>query len=273
MQEVVSFLGLEPLKPYLTALLLPPVPLLLLALLGARVILRRRGLGWLLLLMAVTLLYLSTVRASAVVLHDQALRPPPPISAERIAQIKAEARGGPSTAIVVLGGGRRSFAPEYSVADLNPTSFERLRYGMWLARQTGAPMAFTGGVGWAAIDRSNIGATEAEIAARIAKTEFDLPLRWVEGASRDTRENAILTIKPLREAGVRRVVLVTDSWHMPRALREFQQQAGADITVEPAAMGYVRLQGTLAEDWLPSGGGMLDTRSVLRELLARVGGG
>lgn len=270
MQEVFTFLGLEPLKPYLTALLLPPVPLLLLALVGARIILRRRGLGWLLLLAAVTLLYLSTVRATAVVLHDQGLRPPPPLAADRIAQLKAEARSGPATAIVVLGGGRRAFAPEYGVADLNPTSFERLRYGAWLARQTGAPMAFTGGVGWAALDRTNIGATEAEIAARIAKTEFELPLRWVEGASRDTRENAILTIKPLREAGVRRVLLVTDSWHMPRALREFQQQAGSDITIEPAAMGYVRLQGTVAEDWLPSGAGMLDVRSVARELLARL---
>ncbi|MGC8200758.1 hypothetical protein, partial [Salmonella enterica] len=52
-------LGLDPYKPILTALAMPPVPLLLLVLLGARLILPRRGLGWLILLTAVTLLWLS----------------------------------------------------------------------------------------------------------------------------------------------------------------------------------------------------------------------
>ena len=272
MQELVSLLGLEPVKPYLTALLLPPVPMLLLVLAGARLILRRRGLGWLLVMSGVVLLYLSTLRGVAVVIQDQGLDPPPALAADRLAQIKAEVRGGTPTAIVVLGGGRRTFAPEYGVSDLTPASFERLRYGAWLSSQTGAPLAFTGGVGWASLDRSQVGATEAEIAARIAKDEFDRPLRWVESSSRDTRENAIFTVRALREAGVRRVLLVTHAWHMPRAMREFQQQAGTAMSIEPAPMGFVRLQGTVAEDWLPGGQGSADVRNSLRELLARATG-
>lgn len=270
MQEVLSLFGLEPIKPYVAALLLPPVPLLVLALLGARLILRRRGLGWLLVITAVLLLYLTTLRGVATVLHDQGLGPPAPIGADRIEQLKAEARGGPRTAIVVLGGGRRAYAPEYGVSDLEPSSFERLRYGAWLARQTGAPLAFSGGLGWSARDVGAIGASEAEIAERIARNELEQPLRWTEANSRDTRENAILMLKQLDEAGVRRVLLVTHSWHMPRALREFQAHATAGMQIEPAAMGYLRLENTVAEDWLPTGQGFLDVRRVLREMLARL---
>jgi uncharacterized SAM-binding protein YcdF (DUF218 family) len=247
--------------------------MLVLVLAGARLIPRRRGLGWLMLLVGVVLLYLSTLRGVAVVLHDQGLEPPPALTPERLTQLRSDVRSGTSTAIVVLGGGRRSFAPEYGVSDLNSTSFDRLRYGAWIARQTSAPLAFTGGVGWAALDRAQVGATEAEIAARVARDELDLPLKWVEGSSRDTRENAILTVKALRESGVKRAVLVTHAWHMPRALREFRQQAGSSLAIEAAPMGFVRLEGTVAEDWLPSGQGSMDVRSTLRELLARAVGG
>ena len=164
MQDFVALFGLEPIKPYFAALLLPPVPFLVLALLGARLILRRRGLGWLLVILAVVLMYLSTLRGVAVMLQDQGLQPPLPLGVDRIAQLKSEARGGPSTAIVVLGGGRRLYAPEYGVSDLESASFERLRYGAWLARQTGLPMAFSGGVGWSSRDLNTVGASEAEIA-------------------------------------------------------------------------------------------------------------
>ena len=49
-------LGIESWKPLLTALLLPPVPLLLLVLVGTRLVLPRRGLGWLVILFSVSLL-------------------------------------------------------------------------------------------------------------------------------------------------------------------------------------------------------------------------
>ena len=67
-------------------------------------------------------------------------------------------------AIVILGGGSEPFAPEYGVSSLQAASLERLRYGLWLAGETGAPVAFSGGVGHA-----QAGATQE---ARVARYEF-----------------------------------------------------------------------------------------------------
>ena len=96
---------------------------------------------------------------------------------------------------MVLGGGRTAGA-EYHEVSLNPLSMERLRYGVWLSRETGFPLAFSGGVG-----PGFIGPSEGSIALRIARDEFRHPLRWMEDRSRDTHENALRTIEMLRDQG------------------------------------------------------------------------
>ena len=80
-----------------------------------------------------------------------------------------------------------------------------------------APLAFSGGVGWAQQGSTS----EARVAAKIAAEEFGRPLRWVEDDSRDTRENAAKTIALLKPAGIQHIVLVTHGYHMRRALRAF----------------------------------------------------
>lgn len=272
MQSLFSLFGIEAWKPALTALLLPPVPLILLVLVGARLILRHRLRGWMLVLLGLLLLGALSLRGTAVILRDQVLRPPAALGESSVAELRARVRSGDSVAIVVLGGGRRAFAPEYGVADLEPPTLERLRYGAWLARQTGASLAFSGGLGWEAGGREGTSATEADVAARVARSEFQQPLKWVEGSSRDTRENAALTVPILRSAGVRTIVLVTHAWHMPRAQGHFERTAGNGLSVIPAPMGQVLLTHRWVTDWLPSGEGMQENRRVLRELLARAGG-
>jgi hypothetical protein len=74
------------------------------------------------------------------------------LSADRIQALKADAQAKRPVAIVVLGGGMEALAPEYGVSSLRATSLERLRYGIWLGRETGLPVAFSGGVGWAQLD-------------------------------------------------------------------------------------------------------------------------
>ena len=107
--------------------------------------------------------------------------------------------------------------PNTASAACSTGSLERLRYGLWLAGQTGAPVAFSGGIGYA-----QEGSTaEAKVAAKIAADEFGRPIRWVESESRDTRENAALTMALLKPAGINHIVLVTHGYHMPRALRAF----------------------------------------------------
>ena len=268
MNSLLALMGIESWKPILTALLLPPVPLLVLALIGARLILPRRGLGWFVLLLSVALIWLSACTGSARALMQFALHPPPVLNGDRIQALKGDAQAKRPVAIVVLGGGMEALAPEYGVSSLRSASLERLRYGVWLGRETGLPVAFSGGVGWAQLDAK----PEAQIAAQIAAAEFGRPLKWTEDNSRDTRENAARTIALLKPQGIRHIVLVTHGYHMPRALRNFEQAAGSDITIEAAPMGTARRGDLPALNWMPSGEGFQDTRNVLRELVGRMVG-
>ncbi len=261
-------LGIESWKPLLAALLLPPVPLLVLLLVGARLMLPRRGLGWLIIITCVALLWLSACSGAARVLGQLVLKPPAALSFDRIRELRAEVQARQPIAIVILGGGVEPFAPEYGVSSLRPRTLARLRYGVFLARETGAPMAFSGGIGWAQDDAT----PEARVAGKVAATEFGQPIKWLEEQSRDTRENASHTIALLRGAGITHIVLVTHGWHMPRALRAFTESAGTDIQVEAAPMGLARRVESQELAWLPSAEGFTATRDILREAVGRLAG-
>ncbi|MEN9545118.1 MAG: hypothetical protein RLZZ598_1951 [Pseudomonadota bacterium] len=266
---------LDSLKPLLTARALPPVPLLLLILLGWGLSARRRLLGAMVVLLSCIAIWLSCCTGIARLIEHRALRPPAPIAEETLAELRsdvakqAKGRAAPSAAIVVLGGGRIPRARELGTADLNSWSLERLRYGIQLARQTGLPIAFSGGIGWSQQNQVSADSqlSEAEIAARVAEDEFLKPLRWTETRSRDTRENAQRTVALLRAEGVQRIVLVTHAWHMPRALRAFEQAAGGHLKITPAPLGFFVPEQAPELDWLPTLQGFTQVRLALRELL------
>ena len=265
MNEIFSVLGIESWKPLFTALLLPPVPLLLLVLVSTRLVMWRRGLAWALLLLAVSGLWLSACSAPGEWLQRSLISPPPPLSVDRIAELRRVVVGGKTgVAIVVLGGGRESRAPEYGVASLSPLSLERLRYGIWLSRETGAPVLFSGGLAHAA----QPGASEAEVAADIAARDFLRPLKWTESRSRDTRESAQFTIGALRDQGVKQLVLVTHGWHMARAQRAYQDATAyqaVNLEIVAAPMGLAQRVERPALRWVPSSEGFMLVRAVLRE--------
>ena len=264
MNDLFLMLGIESWKPVLSSLLLPPVPWLLLVLLGAALMSRRRGWGWLLVLTASCGIWLSASSGVGEWMQKALLSPPPPLAPERIALLRREMAANASVAVVVLGGGREANAPEYGEASLGAPSLERLRYGIWLGRQTDAPLMFSGGLGHAA----QPGASEAEVAAQIATREFGRSLRWVEDRSRDTRENAQYAVALLREHKIEHVVLVTHGWHMPRALRAFQDasaRAGASWQVVPAPMGLAQRVERPTLRWVPSSEGFMLVRAVVRE--------
>lgn len=263
MNSLFVLLGIESWKPALTALLLPPVPLLFIVLLGAWMAARRRWLGTTALVFGVALIWLSHCAASGHWLSRGLLDPPAALSPQRIETLRADALARKTTAIVVLGGGNEPLAPEYGASNLSHASTERLRYGVWLARATGLPLAFSGGIAWG----QSGSATEAQAAERIARAEFGLPLRWTESESRDTRENATRSVALLRRDGVRHIVLVTHDWHMPRALRDFRRSAPEGFTVEAAPMALAHTAQLPHLHWLPSGEGMLHVRRVVREAL------
>jgi uncharacterized SAM-binding protein YcdF (DUF218 family) len=268
--DIFQGLGIESWKPVLAALLLPPVPWLVLVLVGARLIPWRRFVGWLLVFVAVVALWLSACSGVGEAMVRTLVSPPPPLAPERITALKkAVIAGRPGVVVLMLGGGREEVAPEYGVASLSPMSLERLRYGVWLSRETGAPLMFSGGLGHAA----EPGTAEADVAAEIAQREFLRPLRWVEAKSRDTRETAQYSIALLRELELpqsTQVVLVTHGWHMPRALRAFKEEAArAKVSWEivPAPMGLAPPLERSALRWVPSSEGSQLVRTAVREKL------
>jgi uncharacterized SAM-binding protein YcdF (DUF218 family) len=267
MNDLLAAWGVLGWKPMLTTLVLPPLPLLVLALWGAWQLPLRRGLGWAALLVGLTGLWAMCTTALGSALIDGLTQPPPALDAGQIASL-ADA---PRTVILVLGAGRKRDAPEYGAADLKPMTLERLRYGLWLGRQTRLPVGYSGGVGHG----SPAGPTEAAIAARIAERDFNARLRWLEDRSRDTNENARYSVPLLHAAGVDRIVLVTHGFHQRRALADFARaaaQQGAALQLIAAPVGLPS-PGTLElVDWLPSSEGFAMTRLALHEWLGRAAG-
>ena len=267
MNEIFLMLGIESWKPVLTALLLPPVPMLALVLLGARLMCWRRAVGWVLILLATGLLWLAACSAVGNHLNAAHMSSLRALSPEQVRELRRAAEANRnSVAVIVLGAGREVNAPEYAGASLKPLTLERLRYGLWLGRELGAPVGYTGGIGHGAA----AGASEAEIASEVAAREFLRPLRWAEKNSRDTRENAIYTTALLRQQGVQRLVLVTHGFHMPRALRAFREaaeRAGARWEIVPAPMGLARGDGRDVMAWMPTNRGLELVRLVMRERL------
>jgi uncharacterized SAM-binding protein YcdF (DUF218 family) len=162
-------------------------------------------------------------------------------------------------AIVILGGGRYTEAPEYGASDsVNQTTLERLRYGAHLHRLTGLPILVSGGAPYAETT------SEAELMQAALTSDFRVGVKWVENKSANTHENAKYTKMMLAEAGVRRVYLVTHAAHMPRAVWSFENQG---ISTVPAPMGFTTLNKEDRETlgYFPSAYGLRLSSNALRE--------
>jgi uncharacterized SAM-binding protein YcdF (DUF218 family) len=255
--DTFLMLGIESWKPVFAALLLPPVPFVLMV--------RRRLIGWTLLFTGALGIWFMCTAVAGTALTNLLLMPPRSLSPSEVGDLKKAQK----TAIVVLGGGRKELSPEYGVSNLKNLGVERLRYGLWLSRETWLPVAFSGGIGYGSLP----GPSEAEIAARIAELEFGHPLRWTETRSRDTNENAMLTLPLLKEQGIEHIVLVTHGFHMRRALAAFErasQRTSIPMKVTPAPMGMSGAHRVVAGDWLPSRDGFDMVNIALHEWLGRV---
>jgi uncharacterized SAM-binding protein YcdF (DUF218 family) len=217
-----------------SALLLPPVSLILLCLLG--MLLRRRwprfGMTVLSGTLIVTLLISTRIGASFFITPLEKMNAPLLTARTQYAQ-----------AIVVLGGGRIADAPEYGGQDI-PSSVElqRLHYAAGLQRQTGLPVLVTGG------RPDGSPESEAAIMARTLRNDFFVPVKWLEEKSSNTAQNAQFSARLLRESGVQRILLVTDAMHMERSRRIFAM-AGLDVVPAPTIFFHTQRLGL--DDFLP----------------------
>lgn len=254
------------LKPIVTALAMPPTIGLLLALLGWLLMVRSqylRTMGAALVLTGLGALWLLSCNGFAVLLDRNFLPQTIALNAARPAQ---DLRDQQVQAIVVLGGGVEAASREYGAPQASDTTSARLHYGVVLAKASGLPLGFSGGVGWAAVPNAD---TEAATAQRWLAQLGLPPLRWAEGKSRDTRENAQAMAAVLKKDGITRIALVTHAWHMPRAKLAFEN---AGLTITPAPTSYIEAAQSPLLEWLPSAQGLQNSRHVLRELLASVMG-
>lgn len=234
-------------------LLTPPGIIVVLAVIGLLLLPRRRRLGsGLLWVSTLALLILSlpvTGFALLRTLENSVVALPSPDVALR------EGAG----AIVVLGAGRYENAPEYGRDTPNALAIERLRYAARLHRLTGLPLLVAGGSAFG--ERR----PEAELMRQVLVEDFGVPVEWVETRSRNTYENAAYGHPMLEAAGVRRVLLVTHAWHMPRAAWAFRQ---AGIVILPAPLGFHGSSGERsALRYLPSSRGLLFSSRALTEYL------
>ncbi|KQP02080.1 YdcF family protein [Pseudorhodoferax sp. Leaf265] len=248
-------------RPILSTLFLPPAGPLLLIAFGWLLARRRRAAGRALGLAGLVLLWLLCSNAVAVRLSDLLL---PPVAALPPTEAVARLQARQVQAVIALGGGLYPRVPELEGPQPSSQTGTRALYGAWLARESGLPLGFAGGIGWANAGEAEH-PDEADAVARLLARTGLAPLRWADSQSRDTIENAQNMAALLRRDGIERIALVTSAWHMPRAVRAFE---ATGLTVLPAPMGFaVPLQRPVLE-WLPSTHGLANTSAVVREWLA-----
>ena len=248
--------------------LLPPLDLIVVIAIGLVLAGRRPRLGRAIAATALGVLALLCTEALGDWLLGTLDRDAPPLSATLEARTGGarpearkddaalEARKAGAGAIVVLGGGRNLGALEYGGETLSHETLARVRYGARLARDSGLPLLVSGG------KPGGGRASEADLMAAALEHEFGATVRWREGESINTIENARYSAKLLRAAGIGRVLLVTDAAHMLRAAERFRV---AGIEVVPAPTDYLAKQDHTPFDFLPSARGLAKSNRALRE--------
>ena len=110
-------------------------------------------------------------------------------------------------------------APEYGgIITSDPNEMARLRYAAYLHKNTGLPIAVIGG------DRLKLGSTGAERMGKVLEHEFNVPVRYKDGRSLHTFDNAKYAHEILSKDGINHIALVTHAWHMPRSKRSFEKE-------------------------------------------------
>ncbi|MDY7562002.1 YdcF family protein [Pseudomonas sp. 10B1] len=165
--------------------------------------------------------------------------------------------GQQADAIVVLGSGRERKDPTWGTDIPTGVALERMRFAARLSKDSGLPILTTGGLHY------DLPPSEAAIMADSLKSDFGVTVRWQEGLSRTTWENATMTAAVLQPQGVKRVVLVTQAWHMQRARWSFEK---AGFTVIAAPVGFLGVDNARPfNGWLPESKSVWQSGQLLNE--------
>ena len=120
-----------------------------------------------------------------------------------------------------------------------------------LHRQTGLPVLASGGDGEAAAIKNHL------------EKRLQTPVKWTEGNSLNTEQNARFSADILARAQVRKIILVTHAMHMRRAQTMFVDQG---FEVVPAPTDFSAWPELRWRDLLPSSEGRMLAKSALHEV-------
>lgn len=238
-------------KKIVSSLLLPPASLIILAFIGLCLIRRHQKTGRTLAILSLTTLLIISLPVTGNALL-QSLETDPPINEAQLKDIQA---------IIILGGGKDNEAPEFGHQDtVNRWTLQRLRYGAYLQKLTGKPILVTGGGLFG--QRS-----EADAMAESLKRDFNATDIWLEDQSKDTAENAAYSAIILKEHGIQRIAIVSQAWHLPRAIQLFNQKG---LAAYPAPTGYTHEDNAPIIRWLPKASALDKSSMAFKEYVGRI---
>jgi uncharacterized SAM-binding protein YcdF (DUF218 family) len=161
-----------------------------------------------------------------------------PLGGSMLARIEATYPAKPTLdrvdGIIVLGGGGNLGEwRRWGQLELGEGA-DRYTSALALSRQhPEAVIVFTGGSG-ALRDALELEKSESELAQEFFAAQGIQAGRLIlEGQSRNTAENAVLTLKLVQPKQDMKWVLITSAFHMPRAMRSFETSGWRNLTAYP----------------------------------------
>ncbi len=164
--------------------------------------------------------------------------------------------------IVLLGGGLNDGAPDLTgTGTLSGEMLARVVTAARLQKMLSVPILVSGGNAFRGRP------PEAPVVKRFL-VDLGIPGDKIllEGESRDTRENAILSAAILRSRGYAKPVLVTSAFHMKRAVLLFRR-AGVEVAPYPAGFHSWTGMKHGFQDFLPTASAMHGFAIAAREYL------
>jgi uncharacterized SAM-binding protein YcdF (DUF218 family) len=239
------------LRVFASFFLLPPAACLLLVITGLLILRLATRTGVLLIALGIFSLWLLSTPVVSSRLHAS-IEHYPALTAEQLASTDAEV-------IVVLGAGHYDNAAEFAGQSAPvAAALSRVHYAAYLHRQTGLPLMTTGGP----MNRQQD--VHAEVLAE-ALDVYGAPVQWLEKTSATTWQNALFSAEILAPQGIEKVMVVTHSYHMRRAVMLFEL-AGFEVLPAPTQLSTTYPLNRLPY-WLPGAEALDLSHDVLHEYL------
>jgi len=165
---------------------------------------------------------------------------------------------GDAQAIVVLASGVSAGCPPVAIPTLGTDTFERCQYAAWLhTHWRPLPVVASGGSGDESVP------PYASVMREAIEREGVPPSTvWLETESHSTHQSAVNVARMLGRNGIRRIVLVTEGYHMPRAAAAFRKEG---LSVIAAGCGYRSYHPYFAQELIPGWESIEWNEDVLHE--------